>query len=499
MGAHYEALLAHLKEISNIRNAAALLSYDQETAMPPGGAASRAQQLSTLSKIGHEMFTSGKTSELLNAAAEEVTSEDYDSDAASMVRVVQEDYAEATKLPSDFVADLSRETSLAHATWAKARQDKDFKAFLPALERIIGMMQKQADLIGYEDHPYDALLGQYERGMTTAQVRDIFDAQRPKLVDLISAISEATPVDDSMLKQPFDRDKQRDFALEVVKAYGFDFERGAQAQAVHPFCTSFSVNDVRITTRFNDNWLNPALFGMMHESGHGMYNQGIGQNLEGTPLAEGTSLGVHESQSRMWENIVGRSKGFWSWALPKLQETFPQLNDVSLDDFYKAVNKVERSFIRVEADEATYNLHIILRFELEQDLLTGAIKVADVRDAWNDKFNAFFGMTPPDDALGVLQDVHWSGGLFGYFATYALGNLLSVQYYNEALKAHPSIPDEIANGQFNTLLTWLNQNIHQHGRKYTGDELTRRITGEGIQSDSYIQYLTEKFGGIYGL
>ncbi|MCB9461264.1 MAG: carboxypeptidase M32 [Anaerolineaceae bacterium] len=499
MGANYDALLAHLKDITNINHATALLAYDQETAMPSGGAAARAQQLATLSKIGHEMFTSSQTSDLLGAATEELNSAGYDSDEASMVRVVQQDFDLATKLPSSFVAKLAEETSLAQKTWAKARQNSDFQAFLPALERIIGMMQEQADLLGYNEHPYDALLDQYERGMTTAQVKSIFDAHRPKLVDLIAQIGEAEEVDDSFLKLNFDRDAQREFALWAVKSFGFDFERGAQAEAVHPFCTNFSVNDVRITTRFNDNWLNPALFGMMHEAGHGMYEQGIGQNLEGTPLAGGTSLGVHESQSRMWENIVGRSKGFWSWALPSLKESFPQLSDVSLDAFYKGINKVERSFIRVEADEATYNLHIILRFELEQDLLTGAVKVADVRDVWNDKFTSFFGITPPDDANGVLQDIHWSAGLFGYFATYALGNLLSVQYYNQALKDHPGIPDEIAQGKFDTLLTWLNENIHKYGRKYNGAELTRRVTGEDIQSDSYIAYLTDKFSGIYGL
>lgn len=499
MGANYDALLAHLKEITDINNSIALLAYDQETSMPSGGAESRARQLATLSKIGHELFTSSQTSDLLGAAAEELNGADYDSDEASMVRVVQLDYDQATKLPSSFVAKMAEETSLAQKTWAKARGNSDFQAFLPALERIIGMMQEQADLLGYDEHPYDALLGQYERGMTTAQVKSIFDAHRPKLVDLIAQVGDAQQVDDSILKLNFDRDAQKEFALWAVKSFGFDFERGGQAEAVHPFCTNFSVNDVRITTRFNDNWLNPALFGMMHEAGHGMYEQGVGQNLEGTPLANGTSLGVHESQSRMWENIVGRSKGFWSWALPKLKETFPQLGHVTLDDFYKAINKVERSFIRVEADEATYNLHIILRFELEQELLTGAVKVADVRDAWNDRFNAFFGITPPDDANGVLQDIHWSAGLFGYFATYALGNLLSVQYYNQALKDHPSIPDEIAQGKFDTLLGWLNTNIHQHGRKFNGAELTRRVTGEDIQSDSYIAYLTDKFSGVYGL
>ena len=274
--------------------------------------------------------------------------------------------------------------------------------------------------------------------MTTAQVKAIFDAHKPALVDLIATINDyADRVDDSFLHQAFDVDKQKDFALNMIEAYGFDFQRGVQAISVHPFCTHFSSNDVRITTRFSPDFLNPALFGMMHEAGHGMYEQGISQTLEGTPMASGTSLAVHESQSRMWENIVGRSKGFWSWALPQLKDTFPQLADVDLETFYKAINKVSQSFIRVEADEVNYNLHIILRFEIEQDMLDGSLKVADVPEAWNAKFHDYFGVTPPDDAQGCLQDVHWSAGIQGYFATYALGNLLSAQYYKKALQDQP--------------------------------------------------------------
>ncbi|MCA9905348.1 MAG: carboxypeptidase M32, partial [Anaerolineae bacterium] len=279
-----------------------------------------------------------------------------------------------------------------------------------------------------------------------------------------------------------------------------DMQRGQQSVSVHPFCTTFARGDVRITTRFDSKWLNPALFGMMHEAGHAMYEQGVGAFLDGTPLGGGTSLGVHESQSRMWENIVGRSRGFWMWAFPFLKQYFPtQLEGVDAESFYKAINKVERSFIRVEADEATYNLHIMVRFELETGVVSGKIKVADLAREWNDRFESYFGVVPPSDALGVLQDVHWSSGLMGYFPTYALGNLLSVQYYNRALKDHPSIPDEIAQGKFDTLLHWLNENIHQHGRKYTSDELTQRVTGEGIQSNDFIAYLEGKFGDIYGL
>ncbi len=494
----YEKLVNRLSDVKSVQAAAAILNWDRETEMPPGAAESRARQLATLSRIAHEMFTDEATAQLLQGAASEIDG-DYDSDSASMVRVVQQDYDLATKLPSDFVAERAKTIALAHDTWVKARAASDFSIFQDTLKGIIDIALQEAEYLGYDDHPYDALLGQYERGITTAEVGEIFEAHRPKLVDLIARVSAAPQVDDSFLHQPFDVEKQREFGLAMINAYGFDFNRGVQAVSVHPFCTGFSKNDVRLTTRFDDNWLNPALFGMMHEAGHGMYEQGLGDTIEGTLLADGTSLGVHESQSRMWENIVGRSKGFWSWALPQLQATFPQLQGVTVEQFYKGINKVAPSFIRVEADEATYNLHIILRFELEKDILTGKVKVEELPQAWNDRFEQYLGIVPPNDAEGVLQDVHWSAGLFGYFPTYALGNLLSVQYYNAALKAHPGIPAEIEQGKFSTLLTWLNENVHQHGRKFTGAELTQRITGEGIQSDDYIAYLESKFGEVYGL
>jgi len=499
MGTQYDALVARLKDIHNLNMASSMLGWDQQTQMPAGGAEARASQLATLSKLAHEMFTSDETGRLLEDAAGEV-GEIYESDAASMVRVLQEDYDESTKLPTDWVTEFTRLTSMADGIWVKARQDADFSQFQDTLERIIEMVRQKTEYLGYEDHPYTALLNQYERGITTTQVRQIFDDHKPGLIDLIAGITEnADKVDDSILRRPYDIEKQREFATKMITAYGFDFSRGYQAISVHPFCTHFSSNDVRITTRFEPSFLNPALFGMMHEAGHGMYEQGIGQNLEGTPLASGTSLGVHESQSRMWENLVGRSKGFWSWALPQLKEVFPHLESVDLNTFYKAINKSAPSFIRVEADEVNYNLHIILRFEIELDLISGDLAVKDAPEAWNTKFNEFFGITPPDDAQGVLQDVHWSYGIQGYFPTYALGNLLSVQYYNKAVEQHPSIPSDIANGKFDTLLTWLQDNIHQHGRKFTSDELTNRVTGGSIQSKDYLAYLTTKYSDIYDL
>jgi carboxypeptidase Taq len=501
MGEKYQALVSRLREINNINRAASVLHWDLETQMPSGGTPARASQLETLSRIGHEMFVAEETGRLLEDAAHELNGADYDSDEASMIRVVQADYEESTKLPTSLVAELASVTSLAHEVWAKARAENDFKSFQSTLERIIELKQQEAEYLGYQENPYDALLNEYERGITAARVKEIFDGHKPQLVELIAAVSEYNDrVSDEVLHQNFDEQKQWDFSVWAVSQFGYDFQRGRLDKSVHPFSISFSRGDARITTRIYPDFLNPCLFGTFHEAGHAMYEQGSPEALDGTPIAGGTSLGVHESQSRMWENIVGRSRGFWSWALPTLKEYFPaQLGNVDLDTFYKAINKVQRSFIRVEADEATYNLHVMLRFELEMDLLSGAVKVADLPEEWNERFEAFFGIVPPNDSEGVLQDVHWSSGLFGYFPTYALGNLLSAQYYNKALEAHPNIPDEIAQGKFDTLLGWLNENIHKHGRKYTSDELTRRITGEGIQSRDYIQYLQAKFSDIYGL
>lgn len=501
MGQHLDALKAHLAEIVNLEHAAAVLAWDQQTYMPPGGTEARAAQLQTLSRIRHEMFVSDTTARLLQNAALEIDGSDYDSDEASLIRVVRQDYEELIKVPAELVAEIAKETALAHEVWAQARANNDFRSFEPSLQKIIELTVRLAESLGYEDHPYDALLNQYERGITTQRVSEIFDGHRDELIRLIADITaNADRVSDDVLHQEFDIEKQRAFGLEIVKAYGYDLNRGRQDEAVHPFCTNFSRNDVRITTRFRPDWLNPALFGTMHEAGHAMYEQGVAESLEGTPLGTDTSLGVHESQSRMWENIVGRSKGFWSWALPRLQEVFPdQLANVDLDTFYRAINKVQRSFIRVEADEATYNLHIMLRFELEKDLVSGKLPVANLPKEWNDRFEAYFGIAPPTDTLGVLQDVHWSSGLIGYFPTYALGNLLSVQYYNQAVKDRPSIPDDIASGRFDTLRTWLNENIHRHGRKFTSDELTRRVTGESIQSRDYIAYLKAKYSEVYGL
>ncbi|MBK9746915.1 MAG: carboxypeptidase M32 [Chloroflexi bacterium] len=501
MGEKYQALLHHLMEIRNVNRAEALLGWDQQVNMPPGGSKGRAAQVATLARIGHEMLTDEKTDMLLKEAQLELGDVAYDSDEASMIRVTRVDYHENTCIPSDLIAEHAEATALGHNIWKEARAKNDFAAFAPILTRILDLTRRMADYIGYQEHPYDALLGQYERGMKSSEVKRLFDEHKPPLVKLIAQINErADRVSDDVLHRDFPLDRQRQFCTDIASAIGYDFNRGRIDVATHPFAITFNQGDVRITTRYYQNFISPAIFGTMHESGHAMYEQGVSPTLEGTPLSRGASLGVHESQSRMWENFVGRSKGFWTWAYPQLQATFPEsLGDVSVDAFYRAINKVGQSFIRVEADEATYNLHIMLRFELEMEMVAGNIPVEKLPDEWNQRFEAYFGIVPPTDTLGVLQDVHWSSGLIGYFATYALGNMLAAQYWQQALRTHPEIPAEIERGKFDTLLKWLNVNIHQHGRKFTPAELTKRITGESIKSSEYMKYLEAKYGEIYGL
>jgi carboxypeptidase Taq len=337
--------------------------------------------------------------------------------------------------------------------------------------------------------------------MKTAEVKAVFDELRPQQVELVRAISErGAPVDDSVVRQPFDEEKQQDFGLEVVKAIGYDFERGRQDKSVHPFTSGFGTGDVRITTRFDPKFLNTALFGSMHESGHAMYEQGVNPSFDRTPLADAASLAMHESQSRLWENLVGRSRPFWVAFYARLQEVFAsQLGDVDLDTFYRAINKVEPSFIRVEADEATYNLHIMLRFELEISLMDGSLAIGDLPEAWNARFEEFLGLTPSDDAEGVLQDIHWSGGMIGYFPTYALGNLVASQLWAKIERDIPDLQHRIEGGEFGELLSWLREHVHKHGGKFEPVELLTAVTGSGLTAEPYLRYLRDKFGEIYKL
>ncbi|MBN1681467.1 MAG: carboxypeptidase M32 [Anaerolineae bacterium] len=494
-------LKTHLADALYLQYASAVLGWDQQTYMPPGGVAARAEQLATLSKLAHELFVSDETGRLLEEAEAEVAGMGYDSNDAALVRVVRHDYDLATRVPTSLVAEIARTTSQAHEIWANAREDSDFAAFAPTLEKIIDLMRQKAEALGYEDRLYDALLDEYEPHMKTADVERLFIELREELVPFVAAIFDRLDaVDDTIMHMNYDIDQQTEFGLRVIEQLGYDMTRGRQDRAVHPFTTNFSINDVRITTRYREDYMPSALFGSIHEAGHAMYEQGSDPSLEGTFLAGGTSLGVHESQSRLWENIVGRSRGFWQHFYPDLQRRYPdQLGLVNLDAFYKAINAVSRSLIRVEADEVTYNLHIMLRFEMENDLLEGKLAVNDAPDAWNAKMEQYMGITPPSDKDGILQDVHWSSGLMGYFPTYSLGNFLSVQFWNKALEEVPSIPGDIAQGNFAPLLEWLQTNIYVHGRKYWPAELAERVTGEPMQVRSFLRYLKDKFTDIYDL
>ncbi|RPI99048.1 MAG: carboxypeptidase M32 [Chloroflexi bacterium] len=497
-----DQLKQRLADVVNLRQAASLLGWDQQVNMPSGGAHARAEQLATLSKLAHEMFASDDVGKLLDEAAAEVAGMDVSNNDAALVRVARHDYDLETRLPTALVEEIARTSTLAHEVWAKARAENNFAAFVPMLEKIFDLMRQQASALGYTDRPYDALLDQYEPNMKTADVERLFEELRTELVPFVASIFERLDaVDRKPIYLHYPEDKQAEFGLKVIKQLGYDMTRGRQDKSVHPFTTTFSINDVRITTRYYEDYMPTALFGSIHEAGHAMYEQGSDQSLEGTMLAGGTSLGVHESQSRLWENVVGRSRGFWRYYYPQLQATFPeQLGQVDLEAFYRAINSASRSLIRVEADEVTYNLHIMLRFELENALLEERLAVKDLRDAWNAKMEQYLGITPPNDGKeGVLQDVHWSSCLVGYFPTYSLGNFLAAQYWDKALADVPSIPSDIERGDFSTLLDWLRQNIHQYGRKYWPPELTERITGESIQVRSFLKYLKTKYTEIYGV
>lgn len=501
MTTKYNELLKRVYEINDIEKANALLGWDRETNMPKAGITARVQQMTTLSRLSHTMFTSDEMGELIEVVAAELDGASYDSDEASLIRLLQRTYANARKLPLEFVARISEVGGYAHNAWTLAREENDFEAFQPWLEQVVELGQEMAEYYGYSDEMYDALLDKYEFDMKTAEVRETFAAVKRELIPLREAIEErGSEVDDSFLHQSFDIDHQKQFARFIAPKVGYDFSRGHLGTVVHPFATSFSRNDARITTRWYPNFLNPFLFGTLHESGHAIYEQGTHPDLARTPLARGTSLGIHESQSRMMENIVGRSRGFWQAYFLPLQSTFPeQLSDYSVENFYRAVNKVQPSYIRVEADELTYNFHIILRFELEQALMTGDLAVRELPVAWNDKMDELLGIVPQSDSEGCLQDVHWTRPTFGYFPTYALGNLYSAQFYEAAVAQAPEIEDEIAEGRTDALLGWLGENIHQHGRKFTPRELVQRVTGQPLCHEPFIRYVTAKFNDIYGL
>jgi carboxypeptidase Taq len=494
-------LKTRLMEINDLESAAALLEWDQSTYMPPGGAAARGRQIGTLQRLAHEKFTDTAVGKLLDDLRPYEEGLPFDSDEASLIRVTRRDYERAIKVPASFIAQLYDHMSATYQVWAEARPANDFARAQPYLEKTLDLSRQLAEFFPSYEHIADPLIDFTDYGMKVSTVRATFAELREQLVPLVQAITSQPPADDACLRQTFPEAQQLAFGVEIVKRFGYDFERGRQDKTPHPFTTEFSIGDVRITTRVKENDLGEALFSTMHESGHAMYEQGVCRDFEGTPLAGGTSSGAHESQSRLWENIVGRSRGCWRFFYPRLQAVFPdQLGDVPLETFYRAINKVERSLIRTEADEVTYNLHILLRFDFELALLEGKLAVRDLPEAWRERFEADLGIVPPDDRDGVLQDVHWYGGTIGgSFQGYTLGNILGSAFFEKALEAHPEIPAEIEAGEFGTLHGWLKENIYHHGRKYTPSELIERVTGGPLDVGPYIRYLRTKYGELYEL
>jgi carboxypeptidase Taq len=492
-----ERLNALIAESIDLRHAADVIEWDERVYMPPGGAPVHGEMAATLRRLAHEKFTSSKVGDAL-ASAEAMRAADPDSDEARMVAVTRRDYDKATKVPAEFVAEQARVVSAAQHAWGEARAHSDFAAFRPHLARIIELKREYVTFFPGSAHPYDVLIDDYEPGMKTTDIQAVFDALRARQVDLVRSVAERPQIDDTFLRVPYAEQDLIDMSVEVITAFGFDFSRGRQDKSIHPFCTSFGADDVRITTRFVETYPLSLLFGTMHETGHALYEQGVGAKYQRTMLEGGASLGVHESQSRLWENIVGRSLPFWEHFFPKLrQRCASALGAVSIEQFYRAINRVERSLIRVEADEATYNLHVMLRVELEIALVEGRLEAKDLEEVWNSRMREYLGVTPPNAAKGVLQDIHWSAGLIGYFATYTLGNVIAAQFARTFRDQHPSFDADMRRGDFSVLLQWLRTNLHQHGRKFEPRELVTRITGGGIDPAPYLAYLDEKYLQVY--
>jgi carboxypeptidase Taq len=501
MGGEHETYLelkSRLTQVHDVTKAMFLLAWDQRTMMPPSGGAVRAEQLATLSRLAHDLFTSDDVGRLLENLKAYEESLSYESDEASLIRVARRDYDRESRVPGDLRSDLTRASSSGYEAWVAAKARSDYAGFRPYLERNVELRRRYAECFD-ADEPYDALLEDYEPGMKAAEVREVFDVLKPELIGLVRTVAEhEAEVDSSFLKGSFPADRQRELSLAVLERLGFDHKSWRLDTTEHPFASSISTGDVRLTTRFKEGDVSDALFSTMHEFGHGVYEHNVDPALERTLLCRGASMSLHESQSRMWENLVGRSRPFWRFFYPTFQSIFPEFGDVDEDAFYRAVNKVEPSLLRVEADEVTYSLHIILRFELEQELLSGELDLRELPEAWNSRMEEYLGVQVPDDARGVLQDTHWSAGSLGYFPTYALGNVVSLQIWEQALAAMPDLYDQIERGEFGQLREWLRDQLYRYGRKLKPMELLERITGEGLDPAPYLRYLTGKVGEVYG-
>lgn len=503
-----EEVINRLKELTKdivlLEHAIATLSWDQETYMPPKAIGEKGEQLALLQGMLHERITSSEIGKLLN----DLGSDDnnpagkFESNIPADGAYIKETFRQykiQTRLSKKLVTDLALATSLSQAVWIEARKKSDFSLFQPHLEKVLELTKQKAEAIGYKETAYDALLDEFEPWTTTKDVADIFGSIQPWLTEFIEKINESEQVDDSFLLTDFDISKQEVFGRKVLQDMGYSYDRGRLDVSVHPFTSTLGRDDVRLTTRYQKDFFKTGLFGIIHECGHGLYELGFGDDVKGNLLASGTSLGIHESQSRTWENVIGRSYSFWKYYYPVLQQYFPEnLANFSIDEFYKGINKVEPSLIRVEADEVTYNLHIILRFQLEQELISGSISVKDLPEAWNIKTKEFLGIIPDSDANGVLQDIHWPMGAFGYFPTYALGNLYSAQF-SSVMEKEIDVEGSLESGNLLNILDWLREKIHSYGASKSAEELAVDITGEKLNPKYFKTYLENKYKQIYNI
>lgn len=496
----WDELKTHWQEVYDLTGVSALMNWDQATYMPSAGAAVRARQIALLERLAHERRTDPVIGRLLDDLQPWAESDAALPRDAAIFREMRKRYARATRIPASFAAAFAEHSSNSYMVWAEARPRNDFAAVRPYLQKTLDLSRQMADFFPGYAHVADPLIDMADEGMTVATIRPIFASLRQALTPLVAAIAAQPQIDSSFLHRHYPKAQQLAFGEKIAAAFGYDFARGRQDETHHPFMTKFAHDDVRITTRVDEYDLGSALFSTMHETGHALYEMGIDSDYASTVLDSGASAGVHESQSRLWENIVGRSKAFWAHYYPSLRAVFPeQLADVDMESFYKAVNRVTPSLIRTEADEVTYNLHVIIRFELELDLLDGKLSVNELPDAWHARYEETLGVRAPDDREGVLQDVHWyAGTVGGGFQGYTLGNIMASQFYAAALAHAPQIEAEIGQGRFDTLHTWLRENIYRHGARYTADELLRRVTGQPLTIDPYLNYLRAKYSDIYG-
>jgi carboxypeptidase Taq len=491
----YSNYKTYLQKIADIKYASAVLQWDQETYIPPKGGTIRGRQIATLSEIAHEQFTDDKLGNLLTELAQR---NDLGDREKRNVQLSLEDYTKNKKLPSAFVRQMSETVNKSFYAWIQARKDNSFAVFEKPLDDLVQLKKQEADLLGYVAHPYNALMNDYEKGATVNMVDALFTALKPQLTVLLNQVKNRPQVDDSFLHLHYDKDTQWKFGMEMLKRMNFDFEAGRQDISEHPFTINFSSSDVRVTTRIAENDFSNMTWSCLHEGGHALYEQGLPAEEYGLPLGEYCSLSIHESQSRLWENCVGRELAFWEHNFSAAQTFFPQqLNNVSLEQFYKAINKVQPSLIRTEADELTYHFHVMIRYEIEKLLIEGNLATKDIPACWNEMYQRYLGVTVPDDKQGCLQDVHWSHGSFGYFATYSLGSLYAAQLYAAIKKENGSLEKEIAIGNTDTLLKWLRKNIHQAGRYYTSEELCNKATGQMLDTGYFIDYATKKYNSIY--